>query len=96
MYWIVVSQSSTIPWYIYEFTCSYSCLHVSVNDGKTKVKTMFTASLRHEIIRGKIQNLGLIPLLDFTVNDISIKSKTRGSSLLIYHVYHIYHEANCC
>ncbi|KAF3484961.1 hypothetical protein F2Q69_00056555 [Brassica cretica] len=35
---------------------------------------MFTASLTPEIISGKIQNLGLIRLLDFTVNDISGKS----------------------
>jgi replication factor A1 len=35
---------------------------------------MFTASLTPEIISGKIQNLGLIRLIDFTVNDISSKS----------------------
>ncbi|KAL0890497.1 hypothetical protein Bca101_014480 [Brassica carinata] len=46
----------------------------SANDGKSKVKAMFTASLTPEIISGKIQNLGLIRLLDFTVNDISSKS----------------------
>ncbi|ESQ31830.1 hypothetical protein EUTSA_v10003822mg [Eutrema salsugineum] len=46
----------------------------SANDGKTKVKAMFTASLTPEIISGNIQNLGLIRLLDFTVNDISSKS----------------------
>jgi len=46
----------------------------SANDGKTKVKAMFTASLTPEIISGKIQNLGLIRLIDFTVNDISSKS----------------------
>lgn len=46
----------------------------SANDGKTRVKAMFTASLTPEIISGKIQNLGLIRLLDFTVNDISGKS----------------------
>ncbi|CAH8305494.1 unnamed protein product [Eruca vesicaria subsp. sativa] len=46
----------------------------NANDGKTRVKAMFTASLTPEIISGKIQNLGLIRLLDFTVNDISSKS----------------------
>ncbi|KAF8093451.1 hypothetical protein N665_0383s0079 [Sinapis alba] len=37
---------------------------------------MFTTLLIHDIISGKNQNLGLIPLLDFTVNDISSKSTT--------------------
>ncbi|KAF3504653.1 hypothetical protein F2Q69_00039952 [Brassica cretica] len=46
----------------------------SANDGKTRVKAMFTASLTPEIVSGKIQNLGLIRLIDFTVNDISSKS----------------------
>ncbi|XP_010483760.1 PREDICTED: replication protein A 70 kDa DNA-binding subunit D-like [Camelina sativa] len=46
----------------------------SANDGKTKVKAIFTASLTPEIISGKIQNLCLIRLIDFTVNDISSKS----------------------
>ncbi|KAJ4871999.1 Replication protein A 70 kDa DNA-binding subunit D [Raphanus sativus] len=46
----------------------------SANDGKTRVKAMFTASLTPEIVSGKIQNLGLIRLVDFTVNDISSKS----------------------
>ncbi|XP_006280119.2 replication protein A 70 kDa DNA-binding subunit D [Capsella rubella] len=46
----------------------------SANDGKTKLKAMFTASLTPEIISGKIQNLGLIRLIDFTVNDISSKA----------------------
>ncbi|CAH8389644.1 unnamed protein product [Eruca vesicaria subsp. sativa] len=46
----------------------------NANDGKMKVKAMFTASLTPEIISGKIQNLGLIRLVDFTVNDISSKS----------------------
>ncbi|CAN6970332.1 hypothetical protein IGI04_033506 [Brassica rapa subsp. trilocularis] len=46
----------------------------SANDGKTRVKAMFTASLTPEIVSGNIQNLGLIRLVDFTVNDISSKS----------------------
>uniref|UniRef100_A0A1J3D750 Replication protein A subunit n=1 Tax=Noccaea caerulescens TaxID=107243 RepID=A0A1J3D750_NOCCA len=45
------------------------------NDGKMKVKAMFTASLTPEIISGNIQNLGLIRLQDFIVNDMSGKSK---------------------
>lgn len=55
------------------FTCSL-VYRFSANDGKTRVKAMFTASLTPEIVSGKIQNLGLIRLVDFTVNDISSKS----------------------
>ncbi|KFK27878.1 hypothetical protein AALP_AA8G440900 [Arabis alpina] len=44
------------------------------NDGKAKVKAMFTASLAPDVISGTIQNLGLIRLIDFVVNDISSKS----------------------
>ncbi|CAA7030879.1 unnamed protein product [Microthlaspi erraticum] len=44
------------------------------NDGKMKVQAIFTPSLTPEIISGNIQNLGLIRLQDFTVNDISTKS----------------------
>ncbi|VVB17558.1 unnamed protein product [Arabis nemorensis] len=46
----------------------------NANDGKTRVKAMFTASIAPEIISGNIQNLGLIRLIDFMVNDISSKS----------------------
>ncbi|KAJ4881781.1 hypothetical protein Rs2_38836 [Raphanus sativus] len=57
---------------------------------------MFTASLRHEIIRGKIQNLGLIPLLDFTELDHSF-SNSYGLRQDMYtdskHFYQI--DENC-
>ncbi|KAL0664994.1 hypothetical protein Bca4012_101832 [Brassica carinata] len=62
-------------------------IYVSENDVKTKVKTMFTAPRTHDMIREKIQTLGLIHLLYFTVNDISSKSPTYSMlDLLFFHL----------
>lgn len=49
-------------------------LRFNANDGKTKIKAMLPATLTSEIVSGKIQNLGLIQLLDYTPNDIPGKS----------------------
>ena len=49
-------------------------LRFNANDGKTKIKAMLPATLTSEIVSGKIQNLGLIRLLDYTPNDIPGKS----------------------
>ncbi|XP_010452776.1 PREDICTED: replication protein A 70 kDa DNA-binding subunit B-like [Camelina sativa] len=49
----------------------------SANDGKTKMKAMLPATLTSDIVAGKIQNLGLIRLLDYTVNDIPGKSEEK-------------------
>ncbi|XP_010527273.2 PREDICTED: replication protein A 70 kDa DNA-binding subunit B [Tarenaya hassleriana] len=40
-----------------------------------RVKAIFPGTLTSDIISGKIQNLGLIRLLDYTVNDIPSKSE---------------------
>ncbi|KAG5400112.1 hypothetical protein IGI04_014719 [Brassica rapa subsp. trilocularis] len=45
---------------------------------------MFIASLTHDIICGKIQITGLIPLFEFTVNDISSKSTTLDKKIWVY------------
>lgn len=52
-------------------------IRFSANDGKMKIKAMLPAALTSDIISGKIQNLGLIRLLDFTVNDIPGKSQEK-------------------
>ncbi|XP_010423144.1 PREDICTED: replication protein A 70 kDa DNA-binding subunit B [Camelina sativa] len=49
----------------------------SANDGKTKMKAMLPATLTSDIVSGKIQNLGLIRLLDYTINDIPGKSEEK-------------------
>lgn len=52
-------------------------IRFSANDGNMKMKAMLPATLTCEIISGKIQNLGLIRLLDYTVNDIPGKSEEK-------------------
>lgn len=52
-------------------------LRFSANDGKMKIKAMLPATLTSDIISGKIQNLGLIRLLEYTVNDIPGKSEEK-------------------
>lgn len=49
-------------------------LRFNANDGKMKIKAMLPATLSSEIVSGKIQNLGLIRLVDYTPNDIPGKS----------------------
>ncbi|KAK1427233.1 hypothetical protein QVD17_15916 [Tagetes erecta] len=43
---------------------------LSVNDGKKKLKAMLPSDLSSEVINGNIQNLGLIRVIDYTLNDI--------------------------
>ncbi|PRQ16340.1 putative replication factor A protein [Rosa chinensis] len=45
----------------------------TASDGKMRLKTMLNTELSPDVISGKIQNLGLIRLLDYTVNDIPNK-----------------------
>ncbi|KAK1387998.1 Replication protein A subunit [Heracleum sosnowskyi] len=45
------------------------------NDGKLKLDGMFPSSLSNEVNSGNIQNLGLIRILDYTLNDIPLKNK---------------------
>ncbi|KAA8542553.1 hypothetical protein F0562_023705 [Nyssa sinensis] len=45
------------------------------SDGKMKVKAILQSSLSSEVISGSIQNLGLIRILDYTLNDIPTKNE---------------------
>ncbi|KAK1372132.1 Replication protein A subunit [Heracleum sosnowskyi] len=45
------------------------------NDGKMKLDGMFPSSLSSEVNSGNIQNLGLIRIVDYTLNDIPGKNK---------------------
>ncbi|MBN8035554.1 hypothetical protein J0J20_24235, partial [Vibrio vulnificus] len=45
------------------------------SDGKMKLKPIFNSRLSTGIISGNIQNLGLIRVLDYTVNEIPSKSE---------------------
>ncbi|KAL4559327.1 hypothetical protein LXL04_031465 [Taraxacum kok-saghyz] len=47
----------------------------NVSDGKLKLKTMLQSSLSSEVINGNIQNLGLIRINDYTLNDIPNKNE---------------------
>ncbi|CAH8312792.1 unnamed protein product [Eruca vesicaria subsp. sativa] len=49
----------------------------NANDGKKKIKVVLPATLTSDIISGKIQNLGLIRLLDYTANDIPGNSEEK-------------------
>lgn len=53
---------------------TYAC-RFDANDGKMKIKAIFNSRLSSEIISGNIQNLGLIRILDYTVNEIPSKSE---------------------
>lgn len=46
-----------------------------VNDGKMKLNGAFPSSLSSEVTAGNIQNLGLIRVLDYTLNDIPLKNQ---------------------
>lgn len=46
----------------------------SASDGNMKVKAILQSSLSSEVISGNIQNLGLIRILDYSLNDIPNKS----------------------
>ena len=47
----------------------------TASDGKMKLKALLQSSLSSEVLLGNIQNLGLIRILDYTVNDIPTKSE---------------------
>ncbi|RVX18422.1 Replication protein A 70 kDa DNA-binding subunit B [Vitis vinifera] len=47
----------------------------TANDGKMKLKAMFPSSFSSEINSGNIQNLGLIQVIDYTLNDIPSKQE---------------------
>ncbi|XP_073146550.1 replication protein A 70 kDa DNA-binding subunit B-like [Henckelia pumila] len=45
------------------------------SDGKKKVRALLQSTLSSEVTSGNIQNLGLIRILDYTLNDISTKNE---------------------
>lgn len=45
------------------------------NDGKTKVRALLLSGLSSEVLPGKIQNLGLIQVLDYNLIDIPAKNE---------------------
>lgn len=45
------------------------------SDGKMKIKAIFSSRLSSEILSGNIQNMSLIRVLDYTVNEIPSKSE---------------------
>nr|GMC55280.1 replication protein A 70 kDa DNA-binding subunit B [Ipomoea batatas] len=47
----------------------------TANDGKMKLKAILQSSLSSEVISGAIQNLGLVRILDYTLNDIPMKNE---------------------
>nr|GMC54543.1 replication protein A 70 kDa DNA-binding subunit B [Ipomoea batatas] len=47
----------------------------TANDGKMKLKAILQSSLSSEVISGAIQNLGLVRILDYTLNDIPTKNE---------------------
>ncbi|VFQ74982.1 unnamed protein product [Cuscuta campestris] len=47
----------------------------TASDGKMKLKAILQASTSADVISGAIQNLGLIRILDYTLNDIPMKNE---------------------
>lgn len=54
--------------------CDLSC-RFTASDGKKKLKGILPSHLTTEVISGNIQNLGLIRILDYSLNDIPSKSE---------------------
>ncbi|KAL6541214.1 Replication protein A 70 kDa DNA-binding subunit B [Orobanche hederae] len=47
----------------------------TANDGKRKVRAILQSSLSSQVLSGNIQNLGLIRVLDYALNDIPAKNE---------------------
>ncbi|KAI7742140.1 hypothetical protein M8C21_032185 [Ambrosia artemisiifolia] len=47
----------------------------NVSDGKSKLKAILPSSLSSEVVNGNIQNLGLIRVTDYSLNDIPNKNE---------------------
>lgn len=47
----------------------------TANDGRMKVRAILQSSLSAQVISGNIQNLGLIRVLDYALNDIPSKNE---------------------
>jgi replication factor A1 len=68
-----LSSSSCFSFYMY-LICLWFC-RFDASDGKVKIKAIFSSRLSSEILSGNIQNLCLIRVLDYTVNEIPSKSE---------------------
>ncbi|KAL4281325.1 hypothetical protein GQ457_03G017910 [Hibiscus cannabinus] len=47
----------------------------TASDGKMKLRAIFPLNMSTEIITGSVQNMGLVKILDYTLNDIPNKSE---------------------
>lgn len=65
---LVVNLNQFFLWmmFVYRFAAS---------DGKMKLKAILQSSLSSEVTSGNIQNLGLIRILDYSLNDIPTKNE---------------------
>ena len=57
------------------FFLSFGGIRFSASDGKLKLRAILPSNQYSEVLSGKIQNLGLIRILDYTLNDIPNKSE---------------------
>lgn len=53
----------------------WNCSRFMASDGKMKVRALLQSTLASEVTSGNIQNLGLIRVLDYTLNDIPTKNE---------------------
>ncbi len=53
--------------------CLYFAFRFTANDGKMKLRGILPSNMSSEVMSGYIQNLGLIRILDYTLNDIPNK-----------------------
>ena len=52
---------------------SFFACRFTANDGKMKLRGILPTNMSSEVMSGNIQNLGLIRILDYTLNDIPNK-----------------------
>lgn len=55
------------------FTFYHFTFRFTAADGDMKLKSILPSNLTSEVISGNIQNLGLIRVLDYSLNDIPNK-----------------------
>lgn len=65
---------------IYKFAIDSYLVDIGINrfnasDGKMKLRAILPSNQYSEVLSGNIQNLGLIRILDYTLNDIPNKSE---------------------
>lgn len=65
---LVVNLNKFFLWIM--FVCRFAA-----SDGKMKLKAILQSSLSSEVTSGNVQNLGLIRILDYSLNDIPTKNE---------------------